>query len=315
MCSSFGLCSAPGEWPNENEVSKLCTTHILYLHFLLLFYQGLQTTSYLIPQPMDLHLTDKTAFISGSTMGIGYATAEALVREGVTVILNGRSEAGVKKAVNRLKLAAPNGKISGISADFGKIEEINHLLDQLPRLDILVNNVGIFSAQSFFQTPDEDWQRQFEVNVMSGVRLCRKILPQMLAQNAGRIIFISSECATLVPEDLLAYSTSKTTLLALSRGLAQLTKGTAVTVNSVIPGSTLTEGAENFLAELAEREHKTTQQVEADFFTQSRPQSILQRFATVDEVANTILYLVSPLASAINGSAVKVDGGSMGGIM
>ena len=264
---------------------------------------------------MNLHLTHKIAFITGSTLGIGYATAKALVKEGAQVILNGRSSERVERAVNSLRTEFPEAKISGLAADFHNVEEINGLLKQLPRLDILVNNVGIFSAQSFFETPDEDWLRQFEVNVLSGVRLCRKILPQMLEQNSGRIIFISSECATLVPEDLLAYSTSKATLLSLSRGLAQLTKGSEVTVNCVIPGSTLTEGAEKFIQELATREQKSPEQVESDFFTQSRPLSMLQRFATVEEVAHTILYLVSPLASAINGSAVKVDGGSMGGIM
>ena len=263
---------------------------------------------------MDLQLSNKIAFISGSTSGIGYATAKALAYEGVHVILNGRKEDGVNQAMEKLQNEVPEGKISGIAADFSAVQEVERLIDQLPELDILVNNVGIYSSQTFFETPDEDWNQQYEVNVMSGVRLCRKVLPAMLKKDWGRIIFVSSECATLIPEDLLAYSTTKTALLALSRGLAQLTKGTAVTVNSVIPGSTLSEGAERFIREVAEKEKKTASQVESEFFTQARPQSLLQRFASVEEVAHTITYLASPLAAAINGSSVKVDGGSMGGI-
>ncbi len=263
---------------------------------------------------MDLQLNNKTAFISGSTSGIGYATAKALAKEGTQVILNGRTMEGVQLAKKKLEREVPEGRIEGIAADFSQVQEVDYLLDQLPKLDILVNNVGIYSSQTFFETPDEDWNRQYEVNVMSGVRLSRKVLPHMLEKKWGRIIFISSECAVLVPADLLAYSTTKAAILALSRGLAQLTQGTEVTVNAVIPGSTLSEGAEKFIAEVAEKENSTSEKVEKDFFKQARPNSILQRFASVDEVAHSITYLASPLASAINGSSFKVDGGSMGGI-
>ena len=264
---------------------------------------------------MNLNLKDKTAFISGSTAGIGFATAKALLEEGVKVIINGRTEASVNTAIERLKSAIPTANVSGIVADFSNMEHLQNIYNQLPSVDILINNVGIYASKSFFDTTDEDWQRQIEVNIMSGVRLSRHYLPKMLKQNWGRIIFISSECASLVPEDLIAYSTTKAAMLAVSRGLAQLTKITSVTVNTIIPGSTLTEGAEQFLANLAAQENKTPAQAEADFFSEVRTSSLLQRFATVEEVANTITYFVSPLASATNGAAIKVDGGSMGGIL
>lgn len=264
---------------------------------------------------MNLNLKGKTVFISGSTAGIGFATAKTLLREGAIVTINGRTKASIDTAIKRLKSAIPNANVTGIVADFSIIEHIENIYTQLPSVDILINNVGIYASKSFFDTTDEDWQRQIDVNIMSGVRLSRHYLPKMIEQNWGRIIFISSECATLVPEDLIAYSTTKAAMLAVSRGLAQLTKSTGVTVNTVIPGSTLTEGAEQFLANLAAQENKTPAQAEADFFSDVRTSSLLQRFATVEEVANTITYFVSPLASATNGAAIKVDGGSMGGIL
>ena len=188
------------------------------------------------------------------------------------------------------------------------------MINKLPDIDVLINNVGIYASKSFYETTDEDWYKQFEVNVMSGVRLSRQVLPGMIEKNWGRIIFISSECATLVPEDLIAYSMTKTALLSISRGLAQLTKGTGVTVNTILPGSTLSEGAEQFLADVAQKENKTKDEVEKDFFTNVRTSSLLQRFASVEEVGNTIAYLASPLSSATNGASIKVDGGSMGGL-
>jgi len=264
---------------------------------------------------MDLQLTNKTAFISGSTAGIGFAIAKLLLQEGATVIINGRTQERIQTAIKKLQTIVPTGKVTGIATDFSKTKDLQNLIQQLPPLDILINNVGIYTAQPFEETTDEDWFRQFEVNVMSGVRLARHCLPNMLSRNWGRIIFISSECATLVPEDLIAYSMTKAAVLPISRGLAQLTKGTEVTVNTVIPGSTLSEGAQQFLTEVAQRENSTQQEVEADFFTTVRTSSLLQRFATVEEVASMVAYLVSPLAVATNGSAVKVDGGSMGGII
>jgi len=264
---------------------------------------------------MDLKLKGKTALITGSTSGIGFATAKTLLKEGAKVIINGRQKASVSAAIEKLQNMVPESLVEGISADFSNIASVESLLEQVPSVDILINNVGIYSSQTFFETTDEDWQRQIEVNIMSGVRLSRYFLPKMIEANWGRIIFISSECASLVPADLIAYSTTKAALLALSRGLSQLTTGTDVTVNTIIPGSTGTEGAEQFLANIAHKENKTREQVELDFFTQVRTGSLLQRFASVEEVANTITYFSSPLSAATNGAAIKIDGGSIGGIL
>ena len=264
---------------------------------------------------MNLQLTNKTAFISGSTAGIGFSTALHLAREGASVYLNGRSQEGVEIAVKRLKKEVPDAQVYGLVADFLDTKSIDSLIKDLPEVDILINNVGIYASASFFETDDASWQRQLEVNLMSGVRLSRHYLKGMLKQDWGRILFISSECATLVPEDLIAYSTTKAALLALSRGLAQLTKGSSVTVNTIAPGSTFTEGAENFIEALAAKEGKTVEQAEKDFFENIRTSSLLGRFAAVDEVAQTICYFASPLSSATNGSVIKVDGGSMGNIL
>lgn len=264
---------------------------------------------------MDLLLNGKMAFISGATSGIGFAVARILLEEGAQVIINGRSRGSVHAALERLQKLVPEGDVDGIPADFANEEEVHHLMERLPDIDILVNNVGIYSAQSFFDTSDEEWYRHYTVNVMSGVRLSRHVMPGMLERNWGRILFVSSECATLVPNDLIAYSMTKVAILTVSRGLAQLTKGTGVTVNSVLPGSTMTEGAEQFLEGVALREDKSKDQVEKDFFENVRTSSLLGRFASVGEVANTLVYLASPLSAATNGSSIKVDGGSMGGIL
>ncbi len=264
---------------------------------------------------MNLKLQGKTAFITGSTAGIGFATAKSLAQEGVDVILNSRTTMKLKAAVVKLQHEFPAVSISGFAADFSKSNEVQALLKKLPEIDILINNVGIYAAGSYFESSDEDWYRQFEVNVMSGVRLSKSILPNMLAKNWGRILFISSECATLVPTDMISYSMTKAALHAVSRGLAQVTKGSEVTVNTVVPGSTLSEGAEQFLKTEAKKKGKTIAQVEESFFTEVRTSSLLQRFAKVEEVAHTITYLCSPLAAATNGSVIKVDGGSTGGIV
>ncbi len=264
---------------------------------------------------MDLQLKNKTAFISGSTKGIGFATAKTLLQEGATVILNGRTQESVAIALTKLQQEFPKAHVSGIVADFNNKEEVITLLEQLGTVDIVINNVGIYKPNSFFDTKDEEWYEQFEINVMSGVRLSRHLLPTMLEKNWGRILFVSSECATLVPPDLMAYSMTKTAMLSISRSLAELTKGTNVTVNSIVPGSTLSEGAVSFLDEVAKKENKTKDQVENEFFKTVRTGSLIQRFASVEEVAHTITYLVSPLASATNGAAIKVDGGSTGGII
>jgi len=264
---------------------------------------------------MDLELKGKTAFITGSTAGIGLATAKSMLAEGANVIISGRSEESVGTTLKNLKAAFPKADVKGLPIDFGAADGIEALVDTLPEIDILVNNVGIYKAQSFFEMPDEDWYQQFEINVMSGVRLSRKLLPAMLERNWGRILFISSECALLVPPDMLAYSMTKTALLAVSRGLAELTKGTGVTVNAIVPGSTLSEGAERFLAEEAKKSNSTVEKVTEEFFNEVRPTSLLQRFAKVEEVAHTITYISSPLAAATNGASIKTDGGSSGGIV
>ena len=263
---------------------------------------------------MDLELKGKTVFITGSTAGIGFATAKALLNEGASVILNGRTSASVEAAIKRLEQAFPDETISGIATDFSILGEVNNLLENLPKIDVLINNVGVYSSGSFFETDDAEWYRQFEVNVMSGVRLSKSILPLMLTNNWGRILFISSECASLTPPDLIAYSMTKAAILAVSRGLAQLTKGTNITVNSVIPGSTLSEGAEQFLEDAAQKEQKTKDEIENVFFTEVRTSSLLQRFAKVEEVADTIAYIASSRSSATNGAAIKVDGGTSGGL-
>lgn len=264
---------------------------------------------------MDLKLKNKTAFISGSTAGIGFAIAKVLLNEGVKVIINGRSKQSVDSALIKLRKINPNANISGFPADFSNNNEVEALCKKLPKLDILINNVGIYKSASFFEMNDSDWQEQFEINVMSGVRLSRYFLPNMLKQNWGRILFVSSECAELVPPDMLAYSMTKTAMLSVAKGLAQLTKASRVTINSIIPGSTLSEGAEQFLENEAAKSGKTKAAVEADFFKDVRMSSLLQRFASVDEVATTTVYYCSPLASATNGAIIKVDGGSTGGII
>ncbi len=264
---------------------------------------------------MNLKLENKKAFISGSTSGIGFAIAKTFAQEGAEVILNGRKESTIEAAINKLKSEVPDAKVSGLTADFSSAESVEKLLNDIGQIDILINNVGIFASQQFADTTDEDWQRMFEVNVMSGVRLSRKVLPNMLEKNWGRIIFISSECAMLVPEDLIAYSATKAMIQAISRGLAQTTKGTAVTVNAVLPGSTLSQGAERFLKGAAEQQGITEKEVADNFFKDVRTTSLLQRFATTEEVANTVVYLSSPLAAATNGAAIRVDGGSVPGII
>lgn len=264
---------------------------------------------------MDLKLKNKTAFISGSTAGIGFATAKSLLREGAEVILNGRTKASIDKAVSNLSLEFTQSKIYGIPANFEYEDEVQNLCNAIGDIDILINNVGIYKAASFFEMDDSFWQRQFNINVMSGVRLSRYFLPKMLEKNWGRILFISSECAELAPPDMLAYSMTKTGMITVSKGLAQLTKASGVTVNTILPGSTLSKGAENFLKDEADKKGKSKETVEAEFFKNERTSSLLQRFANVDEVANTITYYCSPLASATNGSVIKIDGGSTGGLI
>ena len=261
---------------------------------------------------MDLNLKNKKVFISGSTKGIGFETAKLFLREGASVIINGRTDESVSIALKRLN----SKNVEGITADFYDESNIDNLINKLPDdIDILVNNVGIFRGKEFKDETYIDWLDHFEVNLMSGVKLSKHFLPQMIKRNWGRILFISSECSTLVPGDLLSYSVSKASVSVFSSGLAKLTKGSNVTVNTIIPGSTLTEGSKKFLKETAKRENKTEDQVEKEFFTSVRDTSLVSRFLNVTEVANTILYFSSPLSSGTNGASIRVDGGSMGSII
>lgn len=266
---------------------------------------------------MDLQLQGKKAFVSGSTQGIGFAIARHLLTEGAAVVINGRSEQKVQEAAGKLKntlastLSIPPDAVpvSGIAADFGQASDVENLIRQLGPVDILVNNAGIFEPKPFTAITDGDWTRFFEINVLSGIRLSRMQLPGMLERNWGRILFISSESAIHIPEEMIHYGMTKTAQLAISRGLAELTKGTGVTVNSVLPGPTMSEGVDEFVRQLAQSKQVSEKEVESDFFRNMRPTSLLQRFASTDEIANMVTYLCSPLASATNGAAVRVDGG------
>ena len=264
---------------------------------------------------MELELQHKTVFITGSTSGIGFAMAEGFLKEGAHVFINGRTQNTVDKAIDKLKASVSGATVSGVVANFKDSNAIEIIQKTIPQVDILINNVGIFASKLFEETTDADWQEMFQVNVMSSVQLSRLFLPKMIAQNWGRILFVSSECAQLVPADLIAYSTTKAALHSLSRGLAQTTKGTKVTVNTIVPGSTLTDGARSFLKDQASKDGKTEAQVAADFFKTDRNSSLLQRFARPKEIADMALFLASPLSAATNGAAIKVDGGSIPGIL
>lgn len=258
---------------------------------------------------MDLQLKNKTALVSGSTAGIGYAIAKQLAAEGARVIVTGRTEQRVNAAVEQIRKDTGNEAVSGIPVDFGDAEQIKSLIDQLPEVDILVNNVAIFEPKAFADIPDEDWLRFYEVNVLSGIRLSRAYFDKMLQKNWGRIIFISSESAIQIPAEMIHYGMTKTAQIAVARGLAELTRGTAVTVNTVLPGPTMSEGVGGFIENLAKDQNKSKEAVEQDFFTHMRPTSVIQRFLSTDEIANVVTFLSSPLAAATNGATVRAEGG------
>jgi NAD(P)-dependent dehydrogenase (short-subunit alcohol dehydrogenase family) len=257
---------------------------------------------------MDLQLRGKRALVTGSTAGIGLAAATGLFREGAAVVINGRTPQRVEEAVDRIR-ATGEGEVSGIAADLSTAEGVNALVGKLPDVDILVNNMGIFEPKPFEEIPDADWFRFFEANVMSGVRLTRHYLPGMKARDWGRVVFVSSESGVQVPAEMIHYGMTKTAQLAIARGVAETTAGTGVTVNSVLPGPTDSEGVATFVADLARQRGVDRSVVEAEFFQTARPSSLIRRFATVEEVANMIVYVCSPLASATNGAALRVDGG------
>jgi NAD(P)-dependent dehydrogenase (short-subunit alcohol dehydrogenase family) len=260
---------------------------------------------------MKIDLSGKTAIVTGSTAGIGYAIARGLAEAGAAVVINGRKAAALDKAVATLASAMRGANIRGVVADVGSAAGCAALLKAEPSADILVNNAGIYGPQDFFDTPDEEWQRFFDVNVMSGVRLSRAYLPGMLERNWGRVVFISSESALNIPADMIHYGFTKTANLSVSRGLAKRLAGTAVTVNAVLPGPTLTEGVEDMLRDAAQKAGQSIAEAADAFVRSERSTSIIQRIATVDEVANMVVYVCSPQASATTGAALRVDGGTL----
>ena len=264
---------------------------------------------------MDLKLAGKTALVTGSTAGIGFGIALRLLQEGASVVINGRTKARINSALDQLRRTIPDCTVQGCAADFADADAVKHLVDDHDSIDILINNVGIFSPKPFVEITDKEWLHFFEVNVLSGVRLSRHYLPRMLDRNWGRIIFISSESGIQIPAEMVHYGTTKTAQLGVSRGLAQQTAGTNVTVNTVIPGSTRSEGSEKFISDLAKERGLSKEDVEREFFEKIRPTCLLERFATIDEVATFVTYLASPLAAANNGAALRVDGGTISTII
>jgi NAD(P)-dependent dehydrogenase (short-subunit alcohol dehydrogenase family) len=258
---------------------------------------------------MDLGITGKRALVTGSTSGIGFAAARALAAEGAEVIVNGRSEARVRDAVARLEHELPAAKVRGAAADLGGAAGCQSLLAAFPDVDVLVNNLGIFEPRAFEAITDEDWMRFFEINVLSGVRLSRHYVSGMRGRNWGRIVFVSSESGLQIPAEMIHYGVTKTAQLAVARGLAETLAGTGVTVNSVLPGPTLSEGVGGFVAAMARDRGVDTSVVEKEFFATARPSSLIQRFATPDEVASLIAYVCSAQASATTGASLRVDGG------
>jgi NAD(P)-dependent dehydrogenase (short-subunit alcohol dehydrogenase family) len=261
-----------------------------------------------VGQTVDLQLAGKRALVSGSTQGIGYAIARAFLREGVAVVINGRTEGRVEAAVQTLRDDEPAASVSGIVADFEQPDQVERLLDHLGDLDILVNNVGRFELAPFGGISDADWQRYFDVNLMSGVRLSRHAIDAMIARGWGRIIFIGSESGVNIPADMVHYGVTKAAMLALSNGLAKLTRGTDVTVNTILGGPTFSDGVADVVNEVAQAQAMAAEDLKAAIIG-GNPTSLLQRFIEPDEIANLAVYLASPLSSATNGAAVRADGG------
>ncbi|MGB7157377.1 MAG: SDR family NAD(P)-dependent oxidoreductase [Tepidisphaeraceae bacterium] len=264
---------------------------------------------------MDLQLNDKTALVTGSTAGIGLAIAEGLAREGATVYVNGRTKQRVDDAIKQIAKNVPNANVKGIAADLSNGQGAEKLFRELPAVDVLVNNMGTYQLKQFAEITDQDWLSIFETNVLSGVRASRHYLPAMLKKNWGRIIFISSESAQQIPVEMIHYGMTKTAQLAVARGLAETTVGTGVTVNSVLPGPTKSEGVGGFVKDMAKKEGVSESAVETGFFKTARPSSLIQRFATPEEVANLVAFVASPKSSATNGAALRVDGGVVRSIL
>lgn len=264
---------------------------------------------------MDLQLSGKLALVTGSTAGIGLAIGSALASEGATVIINGRSEKRVTEAIETIRQKHPHAKLEALIGDLSKVEAVKQAIRQFPHMDILINNLGVYEPKPFEDISDEDWAAIIETNFMSGVRLSRHYLPKMKAKNWGRIIFISSESAINIPVEMIHYGVTKTMQLALARGLAETTAGTGVTVNSILAGPTRSEGVEEFVNRMAKSRSVKPSVVEKEFFETVRPSSLLKRFATTDEVAALVAFVASPLSSATNGAALRVDGGVVRSIL
>jgi len=264
---------------------------------------------------VDLKLTGKTALVTGSTAGIGFAIAKSLASEGARVYVNGRTQERVDAAMRAIRSHAATAKVDGIAADFSGSVGAEAVIAKLPAVDVLVNNVGIFEPKPFAEIPDADWYRFFEINVMSGVRLARHYLAGMLKRNWGRIVFISSESGVQIPAEMVHYGVTKTAQIAVARGIAESVVGTGVTSNSILAGPTESEGVGDFVEAMARQENKSKAEIEKEFFQNVRPSSLLKRFATVDEVAAMATYVASELSSATNGAALRVDGGVVRAIL
>ena len=263
---------------------------------------------------MELQLHGKTAFVSGSTQGIGFAVAGALAAEGARVIVNGRREESVATAAAELRRAHPGTEHAGLVADFGDPAQVEQLLERLGEVDILVNNVGLFGLAEFADIADDEWARYLEVNLMSGVRLSRHVLPGMLARGSGRIVFVSSESGVNVPADMIHYGVTKAAMIALANGLAKLTRGTAVTVNTVLGGPTYSDGVAATVEAIAAAQEAPVDAVKAAIIGQNRT-TLLERFLEPGELASLVAYLASPLSSATNGAAIRADGGVLTGLL
>lgn len=264
---------------------------------------------------MDLQLVGKTALVTGSTAGIGFAIAHSLANEGAHVYLNGRTQQGVDAALAAIRSQVETAQLDGIVADFSIPGSADVTIRELPTVDILVNNVGIFEPKPFTEITDAEWHRFFEVNVMSGVRLSRHYLKGMIEKNWGRIIFISSESAVQIPAEMVHYGVTKTAQVAIARGIAESASGTGVTANSILAGPTASEGVIGFVEAMARQQNKSKGQIEKEFFEEIRPSSLIKRFATVDEIAAMATYIASGLSSATNGAALRVDGGVVRAIL
>ena len=263
---------------------------------------------------MQINLAGKKALVTGSTAGIGLAIAQGLAATGAQVVINGRTEGAVTEAISKLRERVAGALVTGVAADLSTREGCDVLLARHPQVDILVNNLGIYQTEDFFDIADAEWERFFSVNVMSGVRMARSLAQSMVAKGWGRIVFISSESGLNIPIEMIHYGFTKTANLAISRGLAKRLAGTGVTVNAVLPGPTLSTGVENAFASTAASSGKSLDEVATAFIKAKRPGSILQRAATVEEVANMVVYVCSQQASATTGAALRVDGGAVDSI-